>query len=204
MGYLLSWHVSKICWYKDKSAFFEKAISKPKSSTWHSHSTQIPFWSDEHTRNLKTVRRNKCCNNLKGGGKPTRHAELLFSTYWLDFFFSWSCWIGFLSFLSLPAGEWNEPRWKEKSMALNPVVWIEVGLRLCLDFVPAFSQENLIHFKKYSFISLFYAYWVMFGPNYCLAQWRKVLFFINAHNLISVCGYIIFYFLFISISAHPY
>lgn len=87
MGYLLSWHVSKICWYKDKSAFFEKAISKPKSSTWHSHSTQIPFWSDEHTRNLKTVRRNKCCNNLKGGGKPTRHAELLFSTYWLDFFF---------------------------------------------------------------------------------------------------------------------
>lgn len=58
----------------------------------HSHSTQIPFWSDEYTRNLNRMWRNKCCNNLKGGGKSTRHAELLFSNLpvccgFLAFFF---------------------------------------------------------------------------------------------------------------------
>lgn len=33
-------------------------------------------------------------------------------------------------------------------MALNPILWIEVDLHLCLDFVPTISQENFIHFKK--------------------------------------------------------
>lgn len=58
-------------------------------------------------------------------------------------------------------------------MALNPILWIEVDLHLCLDFVPTMSQENAIHLKKYSFISLFYAYWVMFSPNYCFSSMKE-------------------------------
>lgn len=39
-------------------------------------------------------------------------------------------------------------------MASSPILWIEVGLNFCLDFVPTVWQANLIRFGKYSFISL--------------------------------------------------
>lgn len=172
----------------------------------HSHSTQIPFWSDEHSRNLNRMWRNKCCNNFKGGGKPTRHAELLFSNLsaYQIFFFSEA--VGLVSSVIPFAACWRM-KWalvkrevygfKSYSMDWNGSSLV---LRLCANHLP---REFHSLKKKYSFIFLFSAYSVIFSPN-CLAQWRKVLFFINAYNLISVCGYIIIYFLFSSILAHPY
>lgn len=148
MCYLLSWHISKISWYRDKSAFLEKAAGNPNHilSCSLPLCSQIPFWSDEDTRNLNTLWRNKCCNNLKGGRKPTKHAELLFSNLLGLFYFFWSCCIGFL-FPSFPFSACWRTKWallKREAYVLRSILWIEVDLYFCLDFVPTLSQVNFI------------------------------------------------------------